>query len=84
MNAVFPVLLVGLILYYTVRTASGEPLYKRIFKFLGLLAAIIPLVGFIELAVFRETDHEYGLACGKVMGAALLWFGLNKLLIAFQ
>ena len=80
LNGLFPVLLIGLIFYYSASTSAGEGWFKKLSRFIGLLAATIPLVGFIELAVFRETDYEYGVACGKVTGVTLLWWGLSKLL----
>ncbi len=75
--------LIGLILYYTRATSVGESWLKRLGRFLGLAAASMPLIGFIELAVFRETDHDYGVACGRIMGLSLLWIGLSKLWSAF-
>jgi hypothetical protein len=84
LNVFFPFLLLGLIIYFTASTSTGEGWLKKILKFVGLLVAAIPIVGFIEVFIFRETDYDYGSACGKITGLSLLWIGLNMLLSAFK
>lgn len=84
LDVFFLILIMGLIQHYTYKTSSDEPWSKRTFRFLGLVAASIPLIGFVEMAVFRESDYEYGKGCARITGVSLIWFGLSKLWHVFQ
>lgn len=83
-HLIFAVSLIGLILHDAISTSADEAWAKKILRFVGLVAATIPFIGFIELVVFLQTDHEYGTACGRIWCLSLVWLGSSHLWRAFH